>query len=99
MLPYNRQTQIKIFVFFFFPINLLIFFLFTPPRIVEGLYLYCSLSVCLSVCLTLLVNKILAKRMNRFGRGFRLMVSHRTGSNPIEIEIGDLGSKVKVTVI
>ena len=45
-----------------------------------------------------LVNKIPAERMHRFGRGFRLMVAYRTrtGSNPIEL--GDLGSKVKVTV-
>ena len=67
---------------------------------VEGLYFHCSLSVCVSVCMSvcpeILVNKIPAERMHRFGRGFRLMVAYRTGSNPIEI--GDLGSKVKVTV-
>ena len=44
-------------------------------EIVEGLYFQCSLSVCLCVCLSvcqaLLVNKIPAERMNRFGRGFR----------------------------
>ena len=40
------------------------------------------LSVCLSVCLCVryfLVNKIPAERMNRFGRGFRLMVAYRIG--------------------
>ena len=45
-------------------------------KIVEGLYFHFSLSVCLSVCLcvcpTLLFNKILAKRMHRFGRDFSL---------------------------
>ena len=45
-------------------------------EIVEGLYFYFSLSVCVSVCLSLcvsnfLVNKIPAERMHRFGRGFR----------------------------
>ena len=47
-------------------------------EIVEGLYFHYSLSVCLSVyqcvcvsvCPALLVNKIPAKRMNRFGCGF-----------------------------
>ena len=52
---------------------------------------FVCVSVCLWMCLTLLVNKITAKRMNRFGRDFRKMVSFRTGSNPIEI--GGLGSK------
>ena len=42
------------------------------------------------------MNKIPAKRMHRFGRGFRKMVAYNTGSDPFEI--GDLGSKVKVTV-
>ena len=55
------------------------------------------LSVCVSVCPALLVNKIPAERMNRFGRGFRLMAAYRTGSNPIDI--GDLVSKVKVPVM
>ena len=52
-------------------------------KIVEGLYFHFSLSVCLcvrvsvcpcvcvSVCPAFLVNKILAERMHRFGRGFR----------------------------
>ena len=44
----------------------------------------------------ILVNKIPAERMHRFGRGFRYMVAYRIGSNPIEID--DLGSKIKVTV-
>ena len=71
-------------------------------EIVEGIYFHCSLSVCLcvceclSVCPEILVNKIPAERMHRFGRGFCLMVAYCTGTNPIEI--GDLGSKVKVTV-
>ena len=68
--------------------------------IVEGLYFHCNLSLCVCVyvcvCPTLLVNKIPAEWMNRFGRGFCLMIAYRTGSNPIEI--GDLGSKVNVTV-
>ena len=45
---------------------------------VEGLYFHCSLSVCLcvcvcvclSVCPEILVNKIPAEQMHRFGRGF-----------------------------
>ena len=69
-------------------------------EIVEGLYFHCSLSVCLSVCVCvsgcILVNKIPAERMHRFGRGFRQMVASCIGSNAIEF--GDLGSKVKVTV-
>ena len=54
------------------------------------------LCVCVSVCPALLMNKILAERMNRFGCGFRKMAASRTGSD--SIEFGDLGSKVKVTV-
>ena len=73
-------------------------------KIVEGLYFHCSLSVCLSVCLCVcvcvsgyfLVNKIPAKRIHRFQRGFRKTVAYYTGSDPIEI--GDLGLNVKVTV-
>ena len=45
-------------------------------EIVEGLYFHCNLSVCLCVCVSvcpaLIVNKIPAERMNRFGRGFSL---------------------------
>ena len=53
--------------------------------------------VCLSVCVSeILVNKIPAERMHRFGRGFHLMVAYRTDLNPIEN--GELESKVKVTV-
>ena len=54
--------------------------------------------VCLSVCLSgcLLVYKIPAERMHRFGRDFRYMVAHGIFSDPIKI--GDLESKVKVTV-
>ena len=68
----------------------------------EGLYFHCSLSVCVCVCLCvcecpdLFVNKIPAVRMHRFGRGFRYRFAYDIGSDPIEI--GDLGSKVKVTV-
>ena len=40
-------------------------------EIVEGLYFHCSLSVCLCVCPAILVNKILAERMQRLRRGFR----------------------------
>ena len=69
---------------------------FTPPRNRGGV-IFSLQFVCVSVCVSgFLVNKIPAERMHRFGRGFRLMVAYRTGSNPIEI--GDLGSKVKVTV-
>ena len=53
------------------------------------------LCVCLSVCPAILVNKIPAERMHRFGHGFRQMVAYETGSN--FVEIGDLGSKVTVT--
>ena len=42
------------------------------------------LSVCVCVCPALLVNKIPAELINRFGRGFRLMVAYPTGSIPIE---------------
>ena len=50
----------------------LFFFIFLHlHEIVEGLYFHCSLSVCVSVCPALLVNKIPAERMHRFGRGFR----------------------------
>ena len=44
-------------------------------EIVEGLYFHFSLSVCVCLCLcvcpTLLVNKIPAERMHRFGHVFR----------------------------
>ena len=46
----------------------------------------------MSVCLS--VNIIPAKRMHRFGPGFRKMVAYRTDSEPIEI--GDLRLKVKL---
>ena len=71
----------------------------TPPRnrggVIFSLQFVC-VSVCLSVCPAILVNKIPAERMHRFGRGFRQTVAYYTGSNPFEN--GDLGSKVKVTV-
>ena len=72
----------------------------TPPRNRGGVifllqFVCVSVSVC--VCVSgILVNKIPAERMHRFGRDFRYRVAYRIGSNPIEI--GDLGSKVKVTV-
>ena len=70
----------------------------------EGLFFHFSLSVCVCVCVCVFVcvcvcpfvNKIPAKRMHQFGCDFRLTVAYHTGSDPIEI--GDLGSKVKVTV-
>ena len=71
----------------------------TPPQNPGGVIFslqFVSECVCLCVCPTLLVNKFPAERMNRFGRGFREMVVHCTGPNPIDI--GDLGSKVKVKV-
>ena len=56
----------------------------------EGLYFTAAcLCVCVSVCPILLVYKILAERMHRFGRGFRYTVAYRTGLDPIEI--GDFG--------
>ena len=69
----------------------------------EGLYCHFNLSVCVSVCLcvcvcpALHVNKIPTEWIHRFGRGFCYTVAYRTDSDPIEI--GDLGSKVKVTMI
>ena len=53
--------------------------------------------LCVCVCVRVSVNKISAEQMHRFGRGFRYTAAYRTGSDPIEI--GDLGLKVKVTVI
>ena len=76
--------------------NLICYVFLHLHEIVEGLYFRFSLSVCVSECPALLVNKIPAERMHRFGRGFRLMAAYPTGSKPIEI--GGLGSKVKVTV-
>ena len=77
----------------------LLFYLLHLHEIVEG-YLFTAvcLCVCLCVCVcpVLLVNKIPDKWMHWFGRCFRQMAVYRTGSNPIEI--GDLGSKIKVTV-
>ena len=71
----------------------------TPPRnrgeVLFSLQFVC-VCVCLCVCPALLVIKIPAERMYRYGRVFRQMVAYRTGSDPIEF--GDLGSKVKVTV-
>ena len=48
-------------------------FLLHLHEIMEGLYFHFILSVCvcLSVCPALLVNKIPAEWMHRFGRGFR----------------------------
>ena len=50
--------------------------------------------VCLSVCPS--VNKMPIERRHRFGIGFRKTVAYSTGSDPNEI--GDFGSKVKVTM-
>ena len=73
--------------------------LIPPPRnrggVIFSLQFVC-VSVCLSVCPALLLNKSPAEQMHQFGRGFRYMVASRTGSDTIEF--GDLGSKVKVTV-
>ena len=72
-------------------------FFFTPPPFTAVCLSVClCVCVCMCVCPAVLVNKIPAKRMHRFGRSFRYMAAYRTGSN--SIEIGDLGSKVKVTV-
>ena len=69
----------------------------------EGLQLIFSLqfvSVCVCVCMcvsgSFLVNKIPDERMLLFGHSFRLTVAYCLDSDPIEI--GDLESKVKVTV-
>ena len=53
-------------------------------EIMEGLYFHYSLSVCLCVCLIVACE-----------RSFCYMAAYRTGWDPIEI--GDPGSKVKVT--
>ena len=47
--------------------------------------------MCVSVyvCPALFVNKIPAKRMHIFGRGFRLTVAYHTGLDPIEIGNSD----------
>ena len=55
-----------------------------------------SVCVCLCGCVCVSEKKNPAEPMHQFGCGFRLIVAYCTGSNPIEI--GDLGSKVKVTV-
>ena len=49
-----------------------IFFCLHLHEIVEGLYFHCSLSMCLCLCVcqVLLMNKIPAERMHRFGHGF-----------------------------
>ena len=51
-------------------------------EIVEGLYFYFSLTVCACACLS--VNKIPAKRMDRYGCSFCQIVAYRTGLDPIE---------------
>ena len=63
----------------------------------------CNASVCVSVCLSVcvcvrcfLVNKFQPNGWTDLDVVFKKMVAYRTGSNPIEI--GDLGSKVKVTM-
>ena len=66
--------------------------IFTPPRNRNNFTSVC-LSVCVCVCVS--VNEIPVERMHRFERGFRYTATYRTGSDPIEI---DLGSKVKVTM-
>ena len=74
--------------------------IFTPPQnrggVIFSLQFVC-VSVCLSVCPALLVNKIPAERMYQFGRGFHEKVAYCTGSDPIEI--CDLGLNVKITVM
>ena len=67
-------------------------------RQVDRKKLIINLYVCLYLCLSvsLLVNKISAKQMHRFGHGFCKMAAYYNCSD--SIEIGDLGSKVKVTV-
>ena len=52
------------------------------------------LSLCVCVCL--FVNKMPIEPLHRFWRGLRQISAYCSCSNPIEI--GDLGSKVKVTV-
>ena len=57
----------------YLPNDLFLFFFFTPPRNRGGVIFslqFVSVCVCLSVCPALLVNKIPAERMHRFGRNF-----------------------------
>ena len=60
-----------------------------------SVYLCVCVSVCLSVCLSV-CEQIPIKPLHWFWRSLRLIVANCSSSNPIEI--GDLGSKVKVTV-
>ena len=69
----------------------------------ERLYFYFSLSLCVCMCVCVcvcvrlpFVNKIPADWMLRFERGFCYTVAYYTDSDPFEV--GDLGSKVMVTV-
>ena len=81
--------------------SIFFFHIFTPPRnrggAIFSLQFVClSVCVCLCVCVSVSVNKIPAERMHQFGCGFRLTVAYSTSSDPIEI--GDLRSKIKITV-
>ena len=60
-------------------------------------YTFTAVCLCVCVCPALRVSKIPAEQVHRFGRGFRWMFAYHTGLDPIEIS--DLGSKVKVTVL
>ena len=66
----NKEIPTGPYVFLIFAQDDLVF---TPPRnrggVIFSLQFVC-VSVCLSVCPALLVNKIPAERMHRFGRGF-----------------------------
>ena len=75
-----------------------IFFTSPAPRNrggVIGLFSlrFVCVSVCLCVCQALVVNKILAERMNRFGHVFQQMIAYRTGMNPILLKLVILGQR------
>ena len=79
------------------------FLVFTPPRSHEEIIIFTAvcLCVCLCVCLSVCMSgstgeQIHVEQIHLFGNGFRSMVAYNNGSDPIEI--GHLGSKVKVTV-
>ena len=83
-------------------INILVWkislFFNTSPKSWGVIFLlqFVCLSVSVCVCVSVSVNKIPDGWMHRFWCGFRWTAAYCTDSNPIEI--GDLGSNVKVTV-
>ena len=65
-------------------------------EIVEGLHFYFNLSVSACVSVGPSMNKMPIERKHQFGRGFQQTVAYIIDSDPVTI--GDLESKVKVTV-